>query len=208
MHRVKTVLGIFGYASLVSRESVSETLGRDVGKVQAVELTGYLRRWSVARDNRSFEKTFARMSDDWVPEYLLMLNIEKSDQGGRVNGALFGVSEVELELMKAREKRYRAVDVTDSVKPHMELQHRGRGAPPVPYEKIFAFQGGQLHTVKSPPANSCVLAAYIDAVTAGFESLGERELQLFRSTTADPGVQVIDAVLVKDEVSAGNPKAW
>ena len=67
-------LAVFGYASLVSPASASHTLGRPVAPIPA-RLQGWTRAWSLARDNRTSEKTFAR-PDGSEPAYCLGLNLE------------------------------------------------------------------------------------------------------------------------------------
>ena len=51
-------LGLFGYGSLVLRESASMTLGRPAGELRPVRLHDWRRRFSQRRDNLTCEKTF------------------------------------------------------------------------------------------------------------------------------------------------------
>ena len=51
-------LGLFGYGSLVLRESASMTLGRPVDELNPVQLHDWRRRFSQRRDNLTCEKTF------------------------------------------------------------------------------------------------------------------------------------------------------
>ncbi len=116
--RAVSRLAVFGYASLVSRESAAQTLGREVGPCPLVRLTGWRRRWSLVRDNEKAEKTFARADDGWLPPYMLGLNIEPADADEPgPNGVLIALTDAELDRLDIREVRYDRVDVTDAIEP-------------------------------------------------------------------------------------------
>ena len=87
---------LFAYGSLVSAASAAQTLGgRRVAPRPAV-LRGWRRAFTLRRDNRRSEKTFARVDDGSVPDWVLGLNLEPAGEGDRVNGALIEVDEDEL----------------------------------------------------------------------------------------------------------------
>jgi len=60
----------------------------------------------------------------------------------------------------------------------------------------------------TPPPGAVILAPYLRAVEAAFGTLGSDQLDLFNRTTGPPPVEVIEAVLVRDEIPAGNPRDW
>ena len=53
-----------------------------------------------------------------------------------------------------------------------------------------------------------MIRSYVVAVEAAFEELGTEQLELFRATTDAPPVELVDAVLVRDSIPAGNPRDW
>ena len=201
------MIGVFAYASLVNSESASETLARAVEPDLIADLVGYRRNWSVARDNRACEKTFARSGDRWVPETILLLNAQEAQSTDRLNGVVYSVKEAELKLLTEREKRYMPVEVGGSLteRDSLEGENVGLGSR---YERIYTFIGKTEHVVGAPPVGSCVLNSYLAAVAAGFESLGEREVDTYRATTDDHGVEVIESELLSGGATQGRPGDW
>jgi hypothetical protein len=192
-----TAVGVFAYASLVSQASAGETLGRDVEPVAPARLTGWRRRWSIGRDNLSAEKTFAR-ADGSLPRLCLGLNIELAGAADAPpNGAVIELTEAELERLDLREMRYDRFEVTGHVDP-----------APAGIERVFAYRAMPERLVVSPPAGSVVIAAYLRTVEEAFAALGPGELEAFRRTTGQPPAPVVEAVLTRDEIPAGNPRRW
>jgi hypothetical protein len=94
------MLFIFGYGSLINRESAERTLKRHVSFNNAI-LLDYRRDWSarcaVKVNGQSINAAF--------------LNIKRRP-GSYVNGVCFEISEDELESMKRREKNYTCIEVS------------------------------------------------------------------------------------------------
>jgi hypothetical protein len=189
-----TSLALFAYGSLVSIPSAEATLGRPVEQAGTARLAGWRRRWSQVRDNRATEKTFAHAETGAVPSHCLGLNIERVLDDDGPNGVLIEISEAELDRLDAREIRYGRVEVTDAV---------ASG-----FERVVTFAAKPENFAPTPPAGAVVLAPYLRAVEAGFSALGPDQLELFRETTGPVPVEVIDAVLVRDEIPPGNPRDW
>jgi len=196
-------LAVFGYASLVSRASAAETLSRPVGPCPVARLTGWRRRWSLVRDNHRAEKTFARADDpDSLPPFMLGLNIEpRGDAAEAPNGVLIELTEAELERLDLREIRYDRVDVTESIAPV------DPGAE-IAFDKVVAFTAKPENFAPEPPDGAVVLANYATTIEAAFAELGEDQRHLYLQTTGPPPVEVIDAILVRDRIPPGNPRAW
>lgn len=193
---------VFGYGSLVDPRSAAMTLGRPVGRVWPVTMSGWRRRFSTARDNRRSEKTFARAADGWMPQTILALNLERDREGSaQVNGALIEVDLAELDRLDLRELRYDRIDVSDQVRAVSSLGQEQRA-------QIFAYVAKVDHLAVRPPPRSVVLASYVAAVESAFEVLGPGQLQTYRQTTGPPPVEVMDARLVRGEIPEGNPRAW
>ena len=193
---------VFGYGSLVSAASFAETLGREPAAVMPARLNGWRRRWSVGRDNRSAEKTFAR-PDGEVPPWIVGLNIEAlrteqvdADDKLAPNGALIEVSEAELQRLDLRELRYRRVEVGEAIE------------PAAGFDLVVAYTAREEHFCPEPPAGAVAMAPYLRALEAAFRELGDGEWERFLTSTGPPPVELIEPQLVRDEIPPGNPRAW
>jgi cation transport regulator ChaC len=191
-------IGLFAYGSLVSLASAERTLGRPLEHAGLARLPGWRRRWSQMRNNRATEKTFARADGGAIPPYTLGLNVERDTSGPGPNGALLEVSQEELRRLAAREIRYDEADVTATV------TAAGIGD----FARVVMFTAKPENFAPSPPSGAVIIASYARAVEAAFESLGSDQVALFRETTGSPPVEVIEAVLVRDEIPPGNPREW
>ena len=195
-------IAVFGYGSLVSPASFAETLCREPGPVTPARLRGWRRRWTVGRDNRSAEKTFAR-PDGEVPPWIIGLNIEAAateelanEEALAPNGALLECSEAELERLDLREMRYRRVELDDAID------------APAGVDRVFAYTARDEHFYPEPPAGAVAMAPYMRAVEAAFRGLGEGQWELFLQTTGPPPVELIEPQLIRDEIPPGNPRGW
>lgn len=192
-------VALFAYGSLVSAASAERTLGRPVEHAAVVRLTGWRRRWSQVRDNRATEKSFAHAESGAVPPHCLGLNLEPDPSGEGPNGVLIEVSPAELERLAAREVRYNRIDVTDAL---------GEDPAASGFSQVATFTAKRENFAPTPPPDAVILAPYLRAVEAAFGSLGEEQLELFRETTGPTPVEVIEAILVRDEIPPGNPRDW
>ena len=189
-------VALFAYGSLVSVASAERTLARPVEPAALTRLEGWRRRWSQVRDNRATEKTFAHAESGAVPPRCLGLNLEPDATGMGPNGVLIAVSGAELQRLALREVRYDGVDVTDAV---------GDASG---FERVVTFTAKRENFAATPPPDAVILAPYVRAVEAAFASLGAGQLELFRETTGPTPVDVVEAVLVRDEIRPGNPRDW
>jgi hypothetical protein len=191
-------LAVFAYASLVDAESAAETLAREVEVTTPARLSGWRRRWSLARDNLASEKCFARADDGSLPRFCLGLNLEPAADGDEdPNGALIEVTMAELRRLDLREIRYRRLDVTDAV---TEL--------PSDIDRAFAYAARPERFAATPPEDAVIIANYLRAVEDAFDALGAGQLDLYRHTTQPPPAPVIEGILVDDRIPEGNPRAW
>ena len=192
-------LAVFAYGSLVSAQSFEQTLGRSPAQLHPRRLDGWLRRWSVLRDNLAAEKTFAREPDGELPRWVVGLNIESDDAAApelAPNGAMIEVSEAELERLDLREMRYRRVEVT------------GQLDDAAGFEQVFAYTARPEHFAPRPPAEAVRMAPYLRALEAAFGELGDGQWELFLKTTETHPGETIEPVLVRDEIPPGNPREW
>ena len=191
-------VAVFAYGSLVSPASAAVTLGRSGVEVVPAALAGRRRSFTLLRDNRACEKTFARRGDDWIPDHVLALNIAEGGTADSVNGALLDVSEAEVERLDLREIRYRRIEVSALVAP----------AAAARFDRVFAYIARPEHHAAIPPPDAVVLAAYEAAVEEAFAKLGERELERYRASTDRGNAARIDAYLLSGEIPVGNPRRW
>jgi cation transport regulator ChaC len=190
-------VAVFAYGSLVDPDSFEFTLGRKPAVLQPARLDGWRRRWSVMRDNRTAEKTFARHPDGELPPYVIGLNLER-DEGADLapNGTLIEISEEELSRLDLRELRYDRVDLTRAVTV-------GHG-----FGTVYAYTAKPEHFCAKPPEGAVAMAPYLRLIETAFRELGEGEWELFLETTGPPPVEAIEPVLVRDQIPPGNPRAW
>ena len=189
-------LAVFGYGSLVSLASAERTLGRSVAGAGAARLTGWARSWTQARDNLRSEKTFA-LADGTTPSHCLGLNVARRPGPGP-NGSLIEITEEELDRLAVREIRYDRVEVT------AEIAVDG----PLDFGRVVTFTAKSSNYAPAPPPGAIILASYARAVEAAFESLGPSQLELFHATTDPRPVEIVEGVLVRDRIPAGNPREW
>lgn len=193
-------IAVFGYGSLVDPASAALTLRREVPPTRLTALRGWKRRWSIWRDNRAFEKTFAIEPGGEIPDAILGLNIEREDGPGAAGtpsprGALVEVTVDELARLDLRELRYTRTDVTAEA-----------DAPD--FDLVVAYVAKPGHLASEPPPGAVVLAPYLRTVEAAFAAVGPEELTAFGDSTGTPPVPVVEATLVRDEIPPGNPRGW
>ncbi len=186
-------IGLFAYGSLASTASAARTLGRPVEDVAVARLPGWRRRWSQVRDNLATEKSFAHSETGAVPPHCVGLNLEPDPGGAGPNGILFCVTDAELKRLAVREIRYDRIDVSDAA---------------TGFDRIVAFTAKPENFAPTPPPGAVILAPYVRAVEAAFGTIGADQLDVFHRTTGPMPVEVIEAVLVRDEIPPGNPRDW
>ena len=187
---------IFAYGSLVSAASAAETLGKRSVEPRAAILRGWHRSFSLGRDNRRCEKTFARTDDGTIPELILALNLEPADPEAEVNGALIETGAADLDRLDRRELRYGRIEVTGSV------------SAPKPIERVFTYVARAENHVPAPPPDAVILGAYERAVERAFAALGPDQLERYRATTVSCTAERVEAELAADRIPAGNPRDW
>ncbi len=189
-------LAVFGYASLVSRESAAQTLGRPVESPVPARLEGWARGWTLGREQAKSEKTFAR-PDGTVPRFCLGLNLDPDPGAPAPNGVLIELTEAELDRLDLREMRYDRVDVTDSI-----------AADHVAFDRVITYTAKPEHHHPTPPADAVVVSTYPAAIEAAFDRLGPGQLDRFHATTTPIPVALTDATLIADRIPPGNPRDW
>ncbi len=188
-------LAVFGYGSLVNATSLAETLGRPVEVAALARLNGWRRAWGLARDNAASEKIF-ELIDGTRPRFCLGLDIAPDPRAPAPNGALFAVTEAEIDRLDVREIRYDRVDVTNEIDSDVR------------FDQVVTYRSRPEHRAATPREGSVLISTYLGAVEGAFAALGPGQLDLFRETTGPPPVEVVTATLVVDRIPAGNPRDW
>jgi hypothetical protein len=194
-------IAVFGYASLASPASASQTLGRPVVFAAVARLRGWSRAWTLGREQAASEKAFAR-ADGSVPRFCLGLNLEPDTEAAPPNGVLIELTEAELERLDVREIRYDRLDVTDAI------AFDDGAAPAEPFDLVIAYRAKPRHHHLAPPEDAIIVSTYPAAIEAAFDALGPGQLDLFRETTIPAPVEPVEATLVRDEIPPGNPRDW
>jgi hypothetical protein len=194
-------LAVFGYGSLASPVSAALSLGREIEPAAIVRLEGWRRRWTVFRDNRAVEKTFA-LPDGTVPPFVVGLNIERDPGCEGANGVLIEITEEEAARLDLRELRYDRTDATAEVRPLAA----GEDVPS--FDRVIAYTAKPVHHAPEVPPGTIVIAEYVRTVEAAFAALGPGQLHRYRETTDLPPVAPSEAMLVADEIPQGNPRRW
>ena len=188
-------LAVFGYGSLVDVASLAATLGRPIEVAALARLRGWRRTWGLARDNELSEKTF-ELADGSRPRFCLGLDLVPDREAPPPNGALFEVTDAELDRLDVREIRYERVDVTAGIDSDLRC------------DRVITYRSRPEHRAPTPRAGSVLISTYLAAVENAFDALGPGQRELFRETTGPPPAAVVDARLVVDEIPAGNPRDW
>ncbi len=73
---------------------------------------------------------------------------------------------------------------------------------------VVTYVAKARHFAAQAPAGAVIIAAYLRTIEAAFSAIGGKELEVFRSTTEPPPVEVVEATLVEDRIPPGNPRDW
>ncbi len=183
---------VVGYGSLLSRASVSRTLGRPYeGPFHFCRLAGWRRTWDVGMPNEAF---YGEVDGERIyPEKILYLNVRPGT--GDLNVALFVLKAGELAAMHAREWIYEPTVVTPRV--------RGVG---VTEGEAIAYVGKAEHLVRGAPSlrAAAVRASYLrllDRTLAGLAAnFGE---EYARNTEPVP-----PGLVLEDQLDPTRPSPW
>ncbi len=183
---------IFGYGSLVSKNSIQQTIGRQPNTLHPAKLKGWVRDWRVILDNSTTTRRFELIPNHEIPKYVAALNIRKSgknEQATNPNGVLFAVNDSELWQMDEREKHYHRVDITDDV----------LGLVP---GKVFAYVGKDEFIAPPNDTRKIILPkSYLRLVQDNFELLGKDELTYFKQSTHWPDYSILPTIHSSEIIS-------
>ncbi len=154
-------VAVFGYASLASPESASQTIGRPVEFAGVARLQGWRRAWTLGREQAESEKTFAR-ADGSIPRFCLGLNVEPDPDAPAPNGVLIEITEAELDRLDVREVRYDRVDVTAAIAVEGERPGTEHG-----FDRVIAYTAKPRHHHPTAPDDAVIVSTYPAADRGG-----------------------------------------
>lgn len=170
-------VGLIGYGSLTSIESMEETLGRKYeGFFDVVELNDYKRNWKVFMPNKNdlYPAYFKIQNGDTIfPINIMYLNIDSSPNSS-LNGCLFVVKKSELADFDEREWIYKRIDVTDNIE-GLDIKNG----------KVYAYTALDKYKVPSPVDSNlfAVRKTYLDIIDSAFNHLNKDYKDRFFQTT-------------------------
>lgn len=176
---------VFGYGSLVSRDSLALYLDGDRLNDNHVKfgcLRGFRRTWDVAMDNRKdvpgYKVFFDAESGDRIDGFVTFLNIRRNP-ASEVNGVFFPVDPETLARIDLRERNYDRIDVTEAC----DLDVEG---------KVWAYIGSEdgvgRYRDGVESGKSVIERQYFDHVIEAFRAVGEDALARYVATTDEPQV--------------------
>ena len=170
---------VFGYGSLAG--SPGPAASREICRQGFVaDLTGFVRTWGVAMDNRRDLPGYKYYTDPAGRRphvFVTFLDLVPSEaNSAAVNGLCLPVAEPALVVLDRRERNYERVDVSD---------HIDAGGA-----RVWVYRGsvdGRARCDEGRGAGTAVIDAnYLRAVQAGFSALGEAEFRQC-GLSLDPG---------------------
>lgn len=190
-------VGMIGYGSLISLQSMERTLGRKYSdSIYLVHLEGFQREWNyVSYNNDSllpkeyleYEGYYKHKTDTIPFKKTIFLNI-MNEKESSINCVLYFISSQELKDFDKREIGYERIDVTNRI-------------------KEFNIQGGKVYAYKALPNYtfdensdkqiSIISKSYIDLVTEACDSIGRYYRKEYEETTIPPNPDLIAPVIWK-----------
>jgi hypothetical protein len=190
---------VFGYGSLVDRESLQATLGRQLDPDDGphpARLSGFRRRWNVAAHS-SLRPEYALTGPDGAPwsGWIVFLGIEAS-QHEDVLGAVCRLADAELTPLDSRERSYQRVSVADRLQ---RVDGRPIGPPGRLNEPVYTYLPTRESVRRSREAGArgTVMARYLRLVDRAYRSLGEELYAEHLRTFPDVSGVTVDEIMVQ-----------
>jgi hypothetical protein len=190
-------VGMIGYGSLMSLQSMEESLGREyLDSTYIVHVNGYEREWTYFRRNddprsgpeASEFKGFYIHKNDTVPFYkTISLNVAEK-KNSSINCILYIISKKDLELFDKREIGYKRIDVTQSIQDY-EIKNG----------KVYTYMAVPEYTkgVDFDSASDIIEKSYVDLVYKACDNLGATFKKEYDASTSPFNARVGDKVFWK-----------
>ena len=172
-------VGLIGYGSLISLQSMEETLGHRYQYASyLVHMDGFRREWSdyskivEEEDGQSF--FYLEGKDTISVDGIISLNIAPKEDY-RINCVLYLVKREELVKFDERESGYFRVDVTDKIS---DYQIKG--------SKVYTYESKTMIDPKESKESYVITTEYNDLVNFACDSIGAEFRKEFDLTTIRP----------------------
>jgi hypothetical protein len=187
-------VGMIGYGSLMSLQSMEESLGREyLDSSYIVHVGGYEREWTYIRRNddpltgpdTTGKKGFYIHNNDTVPFHsTISLNIAEN-KNSTINGILYIISKKELELFDKREIGYKRIDVT-----------RGIQEYEITNGKVYTYMATPEYTkgIAFDSVSDIIEKSYVELVYQACDSLGVTFRKEYDVSTKPFNARVADKI--------------
>jgi hypothetical protein len=168
------LLGMIGYGTLMSVQSLEQTLGHPyAGPAYQVHVRDYVRGWAYRlpiNDPQAKAEAAGKinacflLNHERIPfDGMVNLNIYP-EKNGRINCMLYLLSEEDLLKIDKRERDYKRVDVTDRIE---EYDISGG--------RVYIYEGLPEHpdTAAADPKKYILIKEYVDQVTMACDGIGK-----------------------------------
>ena len=154
---------VFAYGSLLNPESLARTVpSARLSAVVGARLVGFVRTFNVAFPNDGSQGDKAYFDDlGRRPPTVLFANVVPSSDGHAANGVLVPLGPGDLSLLVDRERRYEAVDVTES----MSLLDPSAATP----TSVCAFVGRERFTRDAEVGHGVLSREYLETIATGVQ---------------------------------------
>ena len=162
---------VFGYGSLMSPESIEESLDCKIQLTDLIscQLHGYIRRWNACVPYIFEDETSGEFSVDVV-----FLNIERRKYAS-VNGVLLPVNQADLDVLDQRELVYNRLIVTSQICANQPVQG-----------VVYTYVAQPEYSRKVCLQHGLIMSDYIELVEAACREFGEAFLKEYHRTTLPP----------------------
>jgi len=188
------LVGMIGYGSLISINSMEQTLGHKyLDSAYMVHLKGFVRSWTCFRpfnDPKAIPSNYPKYSgfilqnNDSIPfDGIVNLNIELKKRS-KMNCVLYLISNEDLMKFDKREVGYERTDVTDRI-------------------EEYNITDGKVYVYQQPPeyydktslnlSRYILIKDYIDLITKACDGIGENFRNEFDRSTLSPTSQIVQA---------------
>jgi hypothetical protein len=187
------LVGMIGYGSLMSLQSMEQTLGHKyTDSAYQVHVVDCIRGWTYFRPINDPQVTstegfkyygFLLQNNDSIPfDGMVNLNIGTKN-GSRMNCILYLITQEDLNKFDKREIGYQKVDVTDKIEEYNINGGKVYVYEHVPDQRESSFDGKSYILVKE----------YVDLITQACDTIGKDFRAEFDKSTTPPTSQIVSS---------------
>jgi hypothetical protein len=186
------LVGMIGYGSLMSLQSMEQTLGHKyTDSAYQIHVVDYIRGWTYFRPINDPQVTstegfkyygFLLQNNDSIPfDGMVNLNIG-TKKGSRMNCILYLITQEDLNKFDKREIGYQKVDVTDKIE-----EYNIKGGKVYVYEHV----PDQQHESSFDGKSYILVKEYVDLITQACDTIGKDFRAEFDKSTTPPTSQIV-----------------